>query len=254
MTDEFIDDNEDYRYLNPKLQRNLTVTIVRNDFPIQGRIFTIKESQTENEFINIHEQQNPNPRLQRRFTLIIFGNRVSVTVTKRASVVRQWISRIQSRNRYKVTKGSLVVGLGVQWRPPNTHKVATLQLCVGSQCLIFHICRSNSIPLNLREFVSDENVTFVGVRNHGDAEMLQRDYKLKVKHVLELGYVAGYKGFSMERLASLILGFDGVKKIESVGRSDWDQRELCEEQVQYACVDAYISFEIGKKLNAWKYV
>ncbi|PIA42510.1 hypothetical protein AQUCO_02000160v1 [Aquilegia coerulea] len=254
MTDEFIDDDEDYRYLNPKHQRNLTVTIFGNGFPSEARIVTLKQSETENKFINIHEQQNPNPKLQRKFTVTIFENRVSITVTKRAGIVRQWLSRIKNRNRNKLTKRSLVVGLGVQWQPPHTNKVATLQLCVGSQCLIFHICRSNGIPLILRDFLSDGNVTFVGVRNYEDAERLYNDYNLKVKHVLELGYIAGYKGVSMEKLASLILGFDGVKKIESVGRSEWDQRELSEKQVEYACVDAYISFEIGKKLNAWKYV
>lgn len=149
--------------------------------------------------------------------------------------------------RYK--SGGLIVGLGVQWTPPSTNKVATLQLCVGHKCLIFQICRSNSIPWILREFLSDGGVKFVGVRNYVDAEMLARGYKLHVKNVVELGGVAGCGGASMEKLASLVLGFDGVKKSEWVGRSEWDQRELDLQQVEYACVDAFVSFGIGKKLS-----
>lgn len=62
----------------------------------------------------------------------------------------------------------------------------------------------------------------------------------------------GLRGASMEILANDVLGRHGVKKPTEIGRSRWDARYLSEEQVQYACIDAHISFEIGKALNAWK--
>ncbi|KAL5699576.1 exodeoxyribonuclease I [Ranunculus cassubicifolius] len=203
----------------------------------------------ETNFTTIQEHQTPNSSMRRMYTVNIYGNRVLTTVTRRALIVRQWLARIRNKNRYKWGK-RFTVGLGVQWNPSSrSNRVATLQLCVGSRCLIFQICRANGIPRVLRNFLSDGRATFVGVRNYSDAELLYRDYKLEVKHVLELGSVAGCRGFSMERLASLVLEFDGVRKSESVGRSEWDQRELDDDQVEYACVDAFISFEIGRKLK-----
>ncbi|KAF9610316.1 hypothetical protein IFM89_021986 [Coptis chinensis] len=245
------EDLEHHRNSNRKLPENLTVTIF-GDW--RARFVSYKDEETNEDIKTEQHPNHNNPNKPfRDFTVTVFGNRVTTTVTRRAKVVRQWISRIRNMNRYKTDK-SIVVGLGVQWRPPSSNKVATLQLCVGSRCLIFQICRSNSIPWSLREFLSNGVATFVGVRNYNDADMLFRDYKLRVKNVLELGKLAGNRGASMEYLASSVLGFDGVMKLEEVGRSDWGHKELTQEQVEYACVDAYVSFQIGKKLQAWKYV
>ncbi|KAI3848208.1 hypothetical protein MKW92_028324 [Papaver armeniacum] len=57
----------------------------------------------------------------------------------------------------------------------------------------------------------------------------------------------------MENLIWDYLGFKGVRKDEIVGRSNWNAKNLSVDQVQYATVDAYASFEIGKKIGAWKF-
>lgn len=62
------------------------------------------------------------------------------------------------------------------------------------------------------------------------------------------------KKISMEKLAELVMGMEGVKKKVWVGRSDWDEFWLSEDQVGYACLDAFMSFFIGKALRAWKWV
>lgn len=61
------------------------------------------------------------------------------------------------------------------------------------------------------------------------------------------------KQLSMEKLAEIILGFAGVMKPGWIGRSDWDTDWLSPEQVQYACVDAVVSFLLGKELQAWNW-
>ncbi|XP_042516158.1 uncharacterized protein LOC122090583 [Macadamia integrifolia] len=201
--------------------------------------------------ITIFEHDNGVTHFHHRtFTVNIFGNKVYTTVTRRASVVRKWIYKIRYDHRFR--RDRLVVGLGVQWRPPMSNKVATPQLCVGRQCLIFQIIHSNSIPLVLMRFLANDFITFVGVRNQIDSYLLRRDYNLAVDRVLELGSVADFlRGASMETMASEILDFHGIKKPRWIGRSDWDNWWLSKDQVQYACVDAHLSLEIGKKLNVW---
>ena len=39
-----------------------------------------------------------------------------------------------------------------------------------------------------------------------------------------------------------------INKPKSVTMSKWDARRLSVEQVQYACIDAFVSYEIGRLL------
>ncbi|XP_043710593.1 Werner syndrome ATP-dependent helicase homolog [Telopea speciosissima] len=202
--------------------------------------------------ISIYAHCNADGHLRQIFTVNVFGKRVYTTVTCRSSVVRKWIYKIRFQHRLK--RHRLVVGLGVQWRPNLSYRVAaTLQLCVGRQCLVFQIINANNIPRILRRFLSDHLTTFVGVRNYVDSGMLSKDFNLYVNRIVELGSMANIRGASMETMASDILGFHEIKKPEFIGRSRWDDRRLTDHQVQYACVDSNLSFEIGKKLKAWNY-
>ncbi|XP_042518627.1 uncharacterized protein LOC122092381 [Macadamia integrifolia] len=145
------------------------------------------------------------------FIVNVFGIRVFTTVTRNGWVVRKWIYKIRYYHRFR--RDRLVVGLGVQWRPPMSNQVATLQLCVGRQCLIFQIYHAKSIPRILKRFLSDDSTTFVGVRNYDDSDLLERDHKLSVDRILELGSVTDdLSGASMEKMASKNLGFHGIKK------------------------------------------
>ncbi|KAJ4969482.1 hypothetical protein NE237_016183 [Protea cynaroides] len=203
------------------------------------------------DYITIKDHNNEDTHLRELYSVTVFGNRVSTTVTRRATVVRKWIYRIRHRHRFR--RNRFLVGLGVQWRPDISNQGATLQLCVGRQCLIFQILHANFIPRILKRFLANDSITFVGVYNHTDSRMLKRDYNLSVVRLLELGSVANLRGASMETLAYSILGFHGIKKPQWIARSDWEVKWLTSDQVQYASVDAYLSFEIGKKLKAWNH-
>ncbi|XP_077231958.1 3'-5' exonuclease-like [Tasmannia lanceolata] len=210
---------------------------------------------------NISIREHRHWPTHRTFTVKFFGTHILTTLTPRPSIVRKWIYKIQHLHRFR--RNRLTVGLGVQWRPSFTksssNQAATLQLCVGRSCLIFQLLRNTStIPRSLVRFLADPRTTFVGVRNWNDSRMLQRDYELRVSKVLDLRDVATVRmgtknGASMEQLASIVLNTHGVKKPGWIGRSNWDDWDLSEMQVQYACVDAFVSFEIGKVLKAWDY-
>lgn len=56
----------------------------------------------------------------------------------------------------------------------------------------------------------------------------------------------------LKRLAQEIMGWE-MEKPRSVAKSRWDDDELSDDQVHYACVDAFVSFMIGWTLRANRY-
>lgn len=81
---------------------------------------------------------------------------------------------------------------------------------------------------------------------------------LAVSSLVDIRHVAAeWRGLrlqiSMERMAELILGINGVKKPSETGRSDWNVYWLSEEQVMYACLDAFLSFSMGKTQKVWNW-
>ncbi|XP_047180382.1 Werner Syndrome-like exonuclease [Vigna umbellata] len=181
------------------------------------------------------------------------AHNIHTLVTHHPSQVDRWLSNNAGRRQ------GLMVGLDVEWRPntqPNTQNpVATLQLCVGHACLVFQIIHSPFFSHSLDSFLQDPNVTFFGVGIRADAEKLLRDYGLYVANVYDLRSLAEAKlrGYPHLRQAGLktlclhVLGVD-VEKPQSITRSFWDNTRLTAEQVQYASIDAFLSYEIGRRL------
>ncbi|PHU06168.1 hypothetical protein BC332_26990 [Capsicum chinense] len=154
---------------------------------------------------------------------------VLTTVTSDADKVTAWINEIEYVHRRRLNR--LIVGLDIEWRPNSgsnqQNPVATLQLCVGRRCLIFQLLYCQYIPYALTEFLSNPRYAFAGV-----------------------GEVGGNAG--LKTLCGVVLGRE-MEKPGHVTMGRWDNEWLDMAQVQYACVDAFVSFEIGKCLNASGY-
>ena len=92
----------------------------------------------------------------------------------------------------------------------------------------------------------------MGIR--GDVEKLLEDYSLRVENYEDLRRLAedvlgerDMRGAGLRTLARRLLGME-LEKPERITRSRWDNEWLTGEQVQYACVDAFVSFEVGRRL------
>lgn len=187
---------------------------------------------------------------------------VFTTVTTSPSAVHKWIretlSRAQSERDY-YDRGSLAVGLGVQWIPGGGRCAATLQLCAGERCLIYHLHRVTHAPFVLHDFLGDPNVIFAGVWNYMDAAMLwESRHRLVVRQLVDLRDVARDRwgcdrNASMGKLVSEILGMEGMEGDEAVLRSNWEAEELTFDQVKYACCDAYLSHRMAIELEVWRW-
>ncbi|VFQ59299.1 unnamed protein product [Cuscuta campestris] len=189
--------------------------------------------------------------------VVFHGSSLNVTVTKCASEVDRWITATVCYYRRGLGLSNLLVGLDIEWhpcKPWETNPVATLQLCVEKNCLIFQILKKDFMPCALRLFLRDPFVTFVGVGVREDAEKLFRDCGLVVTRVMDLRPMAAsvyrseaFLKIGLKKMAMQVLGA-AMEKPLSVTLSDWDAEELSFEQIEYGAIDAFVSFLIGIRL------
>ncbi|XP_058209630.1 3'-5' exonuclease-like [Rhododendron vialii] len=189
-----------------------------------------------------------------------FDDTVKTLVTDTPCIVDTWISDIERLHHHRLN--NLIVGLDIEWRPNfnnnynSTNPAALLQLCVGRNCLIFQLIFAPHMPQSLVNFLADEDYTFVGVGIEKDVDKLREDHGLEVRNTVDLGWLAARElrnrqlhNAGLVTLAREVLGKQFVKP-RNVTLSDWNDDWLSEDQIQYACVDAFVSFEIGRSLDA----
>lgn len=186
---------------------------------------------------------------------------VSIDTTV-ADTVQLVDSSIEHLRTLLASKPKKVVGLDCEWRPnvkywQRRNKVSTLQLCSENHCVIIQLFYLNSIPYSLRSFLSDPEFIFVGVRVEEDAQKLRLDYGISVHRTIDIVELAVSKGFGKALMYKSTLGLKDLArevahitldKSKYLSMSDWQVRKLSIEQIRYACLDAYASYAIGRKL------
>ncbi|XP_076951797.1 3'-5' exonuclease-like [Bidens hawaiensis] len=188
------------------------------------------------------------------YDVTFYHHTISTIVTNTPSYVDAWIADVERTNHHH----SLIVGLDVEWRPNQSRNienpVATLQLCAGHRCLIFQILHSDFVPQSLKHFLENPNYTFTGVGIESDVEKLTEDYNLVVANMVDVRTLAAdvygvreLKNTGIKSLTERVLGKE-VNKPKGITMSRWDNQWLTLPQVQYACIDAFLSFEIGRVL------
>ncbi|RCV26520.1 hypothetical protein SEVIR_5G261100v4 [Setaria viridis] len=181
------------------------------------------------------------------------GTTIRTTVTNSGDAVKRFLKEV-----YKYGQ-RLIVGLDTEWRVirrdgRRTNRMAVLQLCVGYRCLLFQIVHADYIPAALRAFLACPDLSFVGVAVDNDVERLYCDCnKLVVANAVDLRYVAAevlsrpeLRNAGLKTLAREVMGVH-IDKDRDVTMSKWNQ-PLSMEQVRYACIDAFVSYEVGRLL------
>ncbi|XP_006644102.1 Werner Syndrome-like exonuclease [Oryza brachyantha] len=158
----------------------------------------------------------------------------------------------------------LVVSLDCEWKPNyvswRTSRVAILQLCAGPRCLVLQLFYANRVPPDVRDLLGGPSVRLVGVGIGEDAAKLEADYGVACAAPVDLedicnrrlgllvgnggGRRLGLKGYARE-----VLGL-AMEKPRRVTMSNWEKRELDAAQIEYACIDAYVSYKLGERLLA----
>ncbi|CAL4947547.1 unnamed protein product [Urochloa decumbens] len=181
---------------------------------------------------------------------------IDTTLTDSGDVVEWWLAET-----YRMHRRGHVTGLDVEWRPAlyQQSPVAVLQLCVDHRCLVFQILRADRVPTKLSAFLADRRFTFVGVGVRDDAAKLRAGYGLRVANAVDLRRLAadamGVPGLlraGLQALAWQVMGVQMVKPYH-VRTSAWDAPVLSDDQLMYACADAFASYEVGRRLYDGEY-
>ncbi|XP_057427131.1 uncharacterized protein LOC130720470 [Lotus japonicus] len=189
-----------------------------------------------------------------KYLVLLNGLTIETTVTNKAIVAQEWVHQVSSTH---VAGSQMLVGLDTEWMPADKRKdmkTAILQLCVEDKCLIFQLHHMDYIPMSLRSFMTHPEFKFVGVGVKQDIQKLEMDHWLECNGGIDVARLATkqwpgrYKSLpGLKCLAKELVGLD-MKKSKDVCLSKWESKELTKAQVEYACVDAYASYKIGKKL------
>ncbi|XP_050915994.1 uncharacterized protein LOC127131103 [Lathyrus oleraceus] len=188
----------------------------------------------------------------------IFFNSFTIhtMITNTPSMVDEWFLSI---NPYlNNNNNNVIVGLDVECLLAKRHGIsntaAVLQLCIGGECLIFQILHASYIPESLIAFLGNKNYKFVGVGIKDDVDKLLRDFSLHVVSFVDLRTLAAIKRrdeslkfAGLKTLAFRVLGIE-IEKSKKITLSDWSNFPLTVKQIEYACLDAFISFELGRIL------
>ncbi|MCL7025384.1 hypothetical protein MKW94_019658 [Papaver nudicaule] len=193
------------------------------------------------------------------YNVYYYEDKIYTTVTHTAFVVDKWIADVYSELHEK-NLNNLGVGLDMEWTRVTENQVAVLQLCLSGRCLIFQISCCDKIPKSLDAFLSDERIIFFGAGKDMVPKLLE-DHGLKVSRIAELGCLAAYRftnnfvdfresrfhAAGLTTLAKKILSQElpGQRYIEM---SNWDKEFLSDEQIEYACLNAFVAFKIATYL------
>mmetsp|Transcript_40782 Transcript_40782/g.93903 ORF Transcript_40782/g.93903 Transcript_40782/m.93903 type:complete len:547 (-) Transcript_40782:27-1667(-) len=136
-----------------------------------------------------------------------------------------------------------VVGFDTEWG--GNGEVALVQIATRTQCLlcplpevVFQDCPK------LLALLENPRILKSGVSIAVDAQLMQKQYDISVRGCLDLsllaareGEVSGSQPVGLAALTKLLVGCD-LPKDQAVRRSNWSQRPLKPEQVEYAARDA----------------
>ena len=185
------------------------------------------------------------------------GKIIETTVTDKASIVENWVLSIRSKFMFNGQK--VIAGFNCKWKShpirSMSSKIATLQLCVDTECLVIQLLHINDMPQSIRSFLSDSNVIFVGIEIEETVFKLQNEYglsctkKIDVRSLVKVHFPLSFYGKpGLKALANRLVGLHKWRPSDDECLKNMDSRFLDVEQVKFACIDAYALYRIGHKL------
>ena len=128
------------------------------------------------------------------------------------------------------------------------NRPAMIQFANESYAFLFRM-RRIGLPDDLTEIIEYPSITKVGVAIHDDLKDLKMYRDIKPAGFVDLQIYAGTFGIEakgLNKLAAIVLKFRISKSQQT---SNWENRELTPAQKLYAATDAWICYEIYKKLQ-----
>jgi ribonuclease D len=144
-----------------------------------------------------------------------------------------------------------VLGFDTETRPSfrkgRKNKVSLIQLSAGNIAYLFRINKIG-IPDQLADILADPGIVKAGVAIHDDLRFLKSIRKFEPDGFIDLQKFVkefGIDSSGLKKLSAIVLGFR-ISKRQQV--TDWEASELTEAQQIYAATDAWVCYEIYRKL------
>lgn len=144
-----------------------------------------------------------------------------------------------------------ILGFDTETRPSfrkgRKNKVSLIQLSSDNLACLFRINKIG-IPDELAEIMADPAIIKAGVAIHDDLRFLRNIRKFTPDGFVDLQKFVkkfGINSSGLKKLSAIVLGFR-ISKRQQV--TDWEAAELTEAQQIYAATDAWVCYEIYRKL------
>jgi len=144
-----------------------------------------------------------------------------------------------------------LLGFDTETRPTfkkgRKNAVSLIQLSTEDLACLFRINKIG-IPDELAGLLSDPFVIKTGVAVHDDIKFLKSVRKFNPEGFVDLQTLVkdfGIQSSGLKKLTAIVLGFR-ISKRQQV--TDWEAEELSEAQQIYAATDAWVCYQIYKKL------
>jgi ribonuclease D len=145
-----------------------------------------------------------------------------------------------------------LLGFDTETRPSfkkgHKNKVSLIQLATRNKAFLFRINKIG-IPPELAGVLANPEIIKAGVAVHDDIRFLKSVRKFNPAGFIDLqSYVRnfGIQNSGLKKLTAIVLGFR-ISKRQQV--TDWEAEVLSEPQQVYAATDAWVCYEIYKKLK-----
>lgn len=128
------------------------------------------------------------------------------------------------------------------------HQVSLIQLSTGNLACLFRINKIG-LPDELVKLLADPAVIKTGVAVHDDIKFLSGVKRFTPRGFIDLqNFVKdfGIESSGLKKLTAIVLGFR-ISKRQQV--TDWEAEQLSEAQQIYAATDAWVCYEIYRKLT-----
>jgi len=134
------------------------------------------------------------------------------------------------------------------FRKGRVNKVALLQLATREKAFIFRINKTG-IPDFVKDILEDPRLIKVGVAVHDDLKSLNHIRPMHAEGFVDLQQYVGRFNIAdkgLKKLTANILGFRISKHYQT---SNWEEKVLSVPQLEYAATDAWVCYEIYRRLN-----
>jgi ribonuclease D len=144
-----------------------------------------------------------------------------------------------------------LLGFDTETKPTFTrgkrHKVSLIQLSTDDLAVLIRINKIG-LPEELLRLLSDNTVIKAGVAIHDDIRFLKGVRKFTPDGFIDLQNLVkdfGIESSGLKKLTAIILGFR-ISKRQQI--TDWEADQLTEAQQIYAATDAWVCYQIYRKL------